>query len=89
MTKVCNATTGDGAVEPAANDGVVDPEAVVNGGVTMVPVAVGEEMGPDAVVQEETSETGVVAIKFLAIWTLDTRIGTDKETSFADSTELV
>ena len=63
LTKVCSAATGDGAVEPAADDGgVVDPEAVVNGGVPVVPVADGEEMGPEAVVPDEPLETGVVAI---------------------------
>ena len=38
LTKVCNAATGDGAVEPAADDGgVVNPAAVINGGVPVVP----------------------------------------------------
>ena len=89
LTRVCNADTGDGVVEPAAVDDVDEPEVADNGGV--VPAVDVEEVGTDALAPDTAVETGVVAI-LDDTGPLDKRIGTDRVTRkqcLADNTEVV
>ena len=81
FTRACNTDTGDGVVEPAIVGGVVRPAAV---GVVLT--VDGVEVCPDVLALGTALETGVVVIFDR---TLDRRIGTDRATCLANSTELI